>query len=101
MITVQIQDWSAVLEVFEGFFGAHGAITSDAQQVGFTAPRARTGVTIHRSGSVAAYMPLHEVELQARRLMFDEEHGELRVESEAGRYLYRRPGHPLSGAGSS
>ena len=91
MLAVQIQDWSTVLDAFESFFAGHGAISSGAEAVGFTAGRPRTGVTIHRTGRVAAYMPLHEVELRASRLVFDESKGELRVESATGQYLYRRP----------
>lgn len=91
MIAVQVQDWSTVLDAFVSFFEGHGAISSDAEAVGFTASRPRTGVTIRRTGQVSAYMPLHAVEIQASRLVFNEAQGELRVEGASGQYLYRRP----------
>ena len=91
MIAVQVQDWATVLDAFASFFEGHGAISSDAEAIGFTASRPRTGVTIHRTGRVAAYMPLHAVELQVSRLIFDASQGELRVEGASGQYLYRRP----------
>ena len=91
MIAIQVQDWSAVLDAFSSFFNGHGTISAHAEAVGFTASSPRTGVTIHRTGQVSAYMPLHTIELQASRLVFDEAQGELRVEGAAAQYLYRRP----------
>ena len=91
MVVVDIEDWSEVVAAFEAFFAPHGGIAASAQEVRFRGERVATGVTIQRAGTVRAYMPLHEVEIDARRLAFDEVRGELRVDSASGHYLYRRP----------
>lgn len=91
MVEVTVADWSRVLAAFESFFTEHGRVESGPQHIGFTAARVASGVTLHRSGRLAAHMPLHEVELLAETVTFDHELGELRVGGRGGRYLYRRP----------
>ena len=87
-------DWASVVETFERMFEGLGAVSVDADSVGFTslAPHVATGLVLNRSGKMAASMPLHAIENTFTEVVFEDDLTALHLIGLHGSYTYRVPG---------
>ena len=88
-----VEDWTALTEAFTTFFAPHGEVQTGEERATFRAQAddVRTSFTVYNDGRFAAAMPLHEVDANAERIVFDAASHSLRCEGTFGGYTYRIP----------
>jgi len=91
-VTVDPSDRAAVRRNLERFASPE-AVSERSDGALVAEFRGVTHVTVRANGRIETGMPLHEFAGEPERIVFDHEHGELRVEDADGdtSYTFRRP----------
>lgn len=89
-VSIQRDDWSAVVAAFEGFFdGLGGAVIENEDEIEFDA--GYTGLAICRDGTSRSFMPLHDLSAAWETIEFDDTSHEITLVGRATTYTYRVP----------
>lgn len=94
MHRVNVQNWAEFGEVFTRFFENAGRVSCSPQRAHFVAVSddgLHTEFAMDRSGTLAAGMPLHGLQVQVSWVTFDFDERQVLCEGPGVSYIYRVP----------
>ena len=92
-----IADWDAVVGAFYELFDGLGEIAQDDVGISFKsrAPDVQTGLALRKDGRLEASMPLHGVEVNVDRLVWDDARTWIKLIGDGVSNTYRIPSELL------